>query len=188
MKTSYLPAHPDWEPLPEEFPDTSDPHFDYDGVTDLMTEFATYFTVIAVNPGGWRRGESNYIRSEHLTLQSALLAAKTRYQNDPQKRGCLIYAVMQYSNRPIGSDRVIASWPEVSNPYSREARAAKRKQSRIPKNMRNLPAPETMKRSERFFEPSPEQLREIEQKLADVKIVGKGGSKVAFKYRNKGSR
>ncbi len=185
MKTSYLPPHIEWEKPPEELPDLVSSKFDDDDVTDLIIEFATYFTVIAANPEGWRRGESNYIRSEHLTLAAARMAAKTRYDADPKKRGCLIYAVLQYSNRPIGTSRVVESYPFVSNPYSREARAAKHKSYRRRKSLRNIPDSESLAPSGRYFEPTEEDRAEIKRKLDEMKVVGKGGSKIAFKYRNR---
>jgi hypothetical protein len=188
MKTSYLPPHIGWETPPEALPDLVSSSFDDDDVTDLIIEFATYFTVIAANPEGWRRGESNYTRSEHLTLASARAAAKTRYDNDPKKRGILIYAVLQYSNRPIGTSRVVESYPFVSNPYSREARAAKRKTYRRRKALRDIPDQATMAPSGRYFEPTEDDLAEIKRKLDEMKVVGKGGSKIAFKYRNRSKR
>lgn len=188
MKTRYLPPYGGLERRPNDMPDLGTRKYDDDERTEIAIEYATYFTVISVNPGGWKRGESNYIRSEHLTLKAARIAAKTRYERDPRGRGMLIYAVIQYANSPIGSSFVVEDYPKVNNPYNREAKLAKRagRPSTIPKSMRDMPEPGSLPRSERFFEPSPETYDEIKRKLEEMKVVGKGGSKVAIRYKNKG--
>jgi hypothetical protein len=188
MDTKYLPPYPTWEPTPHDLPDLYSTRIDIDDRTELMIEFATYFTVIQENRGGWRRGEGNFIRSEHLTLHSARLAAKKRYENDPKRRGCLIYAVVQYSNRPIGSGEVIEGYPPSDSPYSREARLAKRRGTPVPRSLRNMPDPETLPPPQRHFEPTAEELADIKRKLEQMTVVGKGGSKIAFKYRNRSRR
>jgi hypothetical protein len=185
MDTKYLPPHPDYEQKPDEMPEMVSARYDEDDITDLVTEFATYFTVIAANPDGWRRGEPNYVRTEHLTLEAARKAARTRYENDPKKRGMLIYACLQYSNRPIGTHAHVEGFPQESNPYSREARRAKRKPSRLQKSLRNMIASDLLPKTERHFEPTPERLEEIKKQLEAVNVVGKGGSKVAMKYKNR---
>jgi hypothetical protein len=188
MKTQYLPPHPTWEPTPSEMPDFNSTRIDIDDRTDIMIEFATYFTVIQANPGGWRTGESNYLRSEHLTLESARMAAKKRYEDDPKKRGCLIYAVIQYSNRPIGSGEVIEGYPPCDSPYSKEARRAKKRGNPVPRSLRNMPEPGSLPPPQRAFEPTSEELDEIKRRMEQLTVVGKGGSKVAFKYRNRSRR
>ena len=188
MDTHYLPPHEGWEVRPGEMPDLNTSLIDLDDRTDLMVEFATYFTVIQANRGGWRTGEGNYLRSEHLTLESARKAAKKRYEEDPKQRGCLIYAVVQYSNQPIGSSEVIDGVPPCNSPYSREARLAKRKGNPVPKSLRNMPDPGSLPPPQRHFEPTAEELEDVKKRLDLMTVVGKGGSKVAFKYRNRGKR
>jgi hypothetical protein len=188
MQTRYLPPYPTWEPPPDDMPDFNSTRVDIDSRTELMIEFATYFTVIQENRGGWRRGEGNFLRSEHLTLASARLAAKKRYEGDPKRRGCLIYAVVQYRNRSIGSGEVVEGYPPSDSPYSKEARLAKKRGNPVPRSMRDMPEPGTIQPSQRYFEPTAEQLEEIKRKLAQTTVVGKGGSKIALKHRNRPRR
>jgi hypothetical protein len=190
MKTKYISPTGKAELQPIDFPSFNG-IYDDDTIVDVYVEFATYFTVIQMNRGGWQRnGESNYFRSEHLTLEAARKAAKIRFSDPSIKEPeCLIYAVMFYDRTPIGSSRPVEGYPKISSAYDRDARLAKRnlkKAQVLPKSMRNMPVPGTLLPSERYFE-RPRTSEEIKAALDATNIVGKGGNMAAIRFKNRRS-
>jgi hypothetical protein len=188
MKTKYVSPVGSLEIQPDDLP-SMDGIYDDDTLVDLYVEFATYFTVIQMNRGGWKRaGESNYFRSEHLTLEAARKAASIRFLDPTVKEPeCLIYAVIYYDKTPIGSSRPVEGYPKVSSPYDRDARLAKRNSKRVqvlPKSMRNMPAPGSLPASERYFE-RPRTAAEIKAALDATTVVGKGGNMAAIRFKNR---
>lgn len=189
MNTEYVIKTEELERPPPHAIDISK-FRDLDDLVEAVTSYANKFVVLQHNPGGYRKGEINYIRSEHLTLKAAQLAAVTRHQLDPNHRGCVIYAVMQYANNPLGHSQIVETYPMLNNPWGTTARLAKRngKPAALKRSYKNPLPPELLEPSERYFEGPggvPRTEEEIQRALSATKVVGKGGSKIAFGFRNK---
>ena len=188
MKTEYYLNREELDPPPQSSQDVSTFH-DLDSMGDHIIEHANMFAVCQRNAGHYHRGELPYDRSEHLTLSSARIAAKTRYENDPRQRPCVIYAIMLYSNNQMGFSEVAETYPASDSVYSRTGRIARRngKPAKLLRSRQNMLPPDELQQTERYFESTsqPMSQEDVQRALTATKIVGKGGSKVAVGYKNK---
>jgi hypothetical protein len=120
---------------------------------DQIIANAKYFAVVEIHPGAWRRGESNFIRSEHPTLEEARAEAQRRHdaERDP-KRGSLIYAVADFKGAP-NMNCLVEDFPGMAGPYTRRGRDAKLKGKRpVSAKKYEVPSPTELEKSDRFFE------------------------------------
>lgn len=109
------------KPLPSILGD-----FDDEELTQRVIDHAKYFTVVQVSPGMFRKGGSNYERTEEPTLEKAREQAKELY--DKHKKRIIIYAVADFSGARNFSRPVETYPPAVKTSRELEKEAKRRKQ------------------------------------------------------------
>lgn len=95
---------------------------------------AKYFTVVQITRGGFVGGGQNYERHQVDTLDDARELAAKLYNEDPKKRGIIIYAVADFTGAN-GFSRPVENYP-LSSYKSRSDRAKENKKLKAEQKQR----------------------------------------------------
>ncbi len=163
---------------PKPGPDIDDAHTQ-DEYEQMIIDNAKYFTVLEIRPGAWRRGESNFVKTQHTTYDEAIAEAKRRYEAEPHpKRGNLIYAIADFPRSGARDmTALVEAYPPIHGPFTRQGHMEKQKNKGKRRKALDAKPTYTAEPSDRYFEG--------DAYLGVTNVVKPGGSKVAIKFKNK---